>query len=73
MSSKVPEPKEHLDGYLTRKIRKKHPGAEVWKYMKGREEQWVLKVPGQEPIGIGKFYKGALQTVEALLEGGDAA
>lgn len=68
MSSKVPEIKKHLDGYLTKKIRKRHPDAQVWKYVSGKDEQWVLEIPGQEPIGIGKFFKGAHQTVEALLE-----
>jgi hypothetical protein len=63
---------EHIDGYLTFKIRRIHPDAQVLKTVTGGNpptETWVIRRPGVDDVGIGPFFKAAKATINALIVG----
>ncbi len=61
---------EHLDGYLTFKIRRVYPDAQVFKIVTGGNppsEVWVIRRSGVEDVGLGPFFKAAKASINALL------
>jgi len=62
--------REHVDGYLTRRIQSLYPDALILKLVAEEDEQWVLRRQGYEDIGLGPCFKAAKSSVLGILNVG---
>ncbi len=59
-------PMRNLDGYLSRKAQEVWPNAIVWKDQVAEVVTFTLERPGVEPLGLGRSFGEAKQSVAAL-------